>query len=136
MLPAGGFVSLIYFVLFRWLKKMKKVVSFPHSTEEWLHLLGQLSILGFYGAVSTIDGGNLPLIHIIGALFFFLMLFLISSVVTVVLMEMHKWCTTVIGSGSILLKSSISFYILCVVVYSIWLGNSDSNEDQPSIVVA
>ena len=136
MLPAGGFVSLIYFVLFKWLKELKQVVNYPHSTEQWLHLLGQLSILGFYGAVSTIDGGNLPLIHIIGALFFFLLLFLISSVVTVVLREMHRWSTSVIGRGSMLLKSGISFYIVCVAVYSVWLGNSDSNEDQPAIVVA
>lgn len=130
MLPAGGFVSLIYFVLFKWLKKLKKVVNFPYSTEQWLHPLGQLSILGFYGAVSTIDGGKLPLIHIIGALFFFLMLFVISSVVTVVLREMHKWSSWVIGRRSILIKSAISFYILCVAIYSIWLGNhKESNED-------
>jgi hypothetical protein len=85
MLPAGGFINLIYFLIFKWVKKVKEETQYPGGTEQWLLPLGQLSVIGFEMAIGTIDGGKLPNIHIYGALVFFLMLLIISTTMSFVL---------------------------------------------------
>jgi hypothetical protein len=40
MLPAGGFINLAYFCIFRWLSKESKRIGYPGSIYKWLLPLG------------------------------------------------------------------------------------------------
>ena len=84
MLPAGGFINLIYYIVFKWLKDVKKRTSYPFGIEAWLHPWGQGSVIGFYCAIGTIDGNGYPSIHGIGAVIFFIILYILSVVITLV----------------------------------------------------
>lgn len=85
MMAAGGFINLVYFIIFKWLKLLKRETGFPYSTEGWLYYLAQVSVLGFYCAVATIDGRGTTKIHGPGAVFFFIVLLIIVGAVTIVL---------------------------------------------------
>jgi hypothetical protein len=56
-----------------------------------------LSVLGFLAAIGTIDGDGYPDIHSIGAVFFFIVLFLIVVSSTIVLRNMNHWDSTVLS---------------------------------------
>lgn len=113
-LPAGSFVHLLYFSVFRYVELLKQRSLFPLGTEQWLLGVAQASVLGFYGAVGTIDGSGYPIIHLIGSIFF---LYLVAGAVTIVLHELHNWDATVINSKSLLLKRIIVGYITGVALY-------------------
>jgi hypothetical protein len=85
MLPAGSFIVLLYFVVFRWLSLEKQRVGFPYGTEEWLYRWAIASVTGFYCAIGTIDSAGYPAIHGIGAVFFFVVLYVVAGSVTIVI---------------------------------------------------
>lgn len=89
MLPAGGFINLVYFSIFRWLEHVKKDTEYPGSIYSWMLPIGQVSTLGFLAAIGTIDGNGYPIIHDIGAIFFFIMLFLLAVTITLVVRDIH-----------------------------------------------
>jgi hypothetical protein len=89
MLPASSFIGLVYFGLYRWMTAEKKRTNYPGSIYGWMHPLAQASILGFLAAIGTIDGAGYPDLHSYGAVFFFIVLFLITAVVTLVLRDIH-----------------------------------------------
>jgi hypothetical protein len=93
MLLAGGFINLIYLVLFRWIKRAKERTGYPGTTQQWLLGLGHVSVVGYMLAIGTIDAGPLPFIHITGALVFFLVLFSITISQSLILNDMHSWCS-------------------------------------------
>ena len=140
MLPAGGFIQLIYFVLGKWITKIKTETGYPGNTELWLIKLGQWSVLGYYGAIATIDGGNLPMLHIIGAIFFFIFLLLITGTMTIILIDMHSWSASVISRGSLFIKTLLAGYIIIVALYSIFGAIKEKvipdNEDDKYMVIA
>lgn len=119
MLPSGAFVNLIYLVLFAWVKRVKNDTGYPGTTQQWLMPLGHLSVIGYMFAIGTIDAGPLPFIHITGALVFFLMLFAITINQTITLMDMHSWCSSIIGTNSLIIKVFIASYLMLVFVYSL-----------------
>ena len=63
-----------------------------------------MSILGFEVTIATIDGGKLPLIHIIGALFFFLVLLIVTTLMTLTMRDMYDWCPSIMSGRNILVK--------------------------------
>ena len=107
MLPAGSFLILIYFVSFQYLKREKKRIGFPFSTEQWLKKWSLLSVIGYYCGIATIDGAGYPNILIIGAIGFFIVLFLTTGAITIVMREMYMWDTTSFSRTSIWVKSII-----------------------------
>lgn len=117
MLPAGGFINLVYFSLFKWVELEKKRTAYPGDIYSWMLPLGQLSTLGFLAAIGTIDANGYPIIHDIGAVFFFIVLFLIAMTVTLVLRDMHAWDPSVISRKSYLAKSLFALYLIGLVVY-------------------
>lgn len=135
-LPAGSFVHLLYFTAFRYVQLLKKKTSFPYSTEKWLLAVAQISILGYYGAVGTIDGAGYPIIHLIGSIFFFILLYVVAGAITIVLRELHNWDPTVINPRSLLIKRIIVGYISGVAFYCAIKGlNLASAEKEDNIYV-
>lgn len=104
MLPAGCFINLIYFIVFKWIAMQKALSAYPGDIYQWMHPLGQSSVLGFYAAIGTIDGSGYPSIHGIGAVIFFVALFFIATIMTLVLIDMYNWDPSIIARKSILLK--------------------------------
>ena len=138
MLPAGSFIVLIYFVAFEYLKKEKKRIDFPFGTEQWLKKWSLISVVGFYCAIGTIDGAGYPDIHSIGAIFFFIVLFITAGTITIVMREMHRWDTTSFSSKSILIKIIIVGYITGVAVYcaiGAIASGTPANDDDIHVVI-
>lgn len=117
MLVSGGFIGLVYFTAFRWIKLLKKQSNYPGPLFLFLNPLGQASVLGFYGAIATIDGAGLAPIHAPGAIFFFVLLFIITVALTLVMRDMHSWDTSIISRRSIQLKSALILYLFGNVIY-------------------
>lgn len=117
MLPAGSFICLIYFIAFRWLEKIKEITNYPFSVEKWLFKWAVASVIGFYCAIGTIDSAGYPSIHGIGAVFFFVILFLVAGVITFVMRELHNWNTFIIAGRSITIKLIVFGYIVGVAIY-------------------
>lgn len=138
MLPAGSFIALTYYVIYRWIASEKKRVGYPGEIFSWMGHLAQASIIGFYCAIGTIDGAGYPNIHSIGAVFFFIVLFLISFVSTLVLREMHKWDCTVLSRESMVIKSLLALYLILLVVYcvvGVVLESGEENDDDKYLVI-
>ena len=139
MLPAGGFVNLVYYCIFRWLTVEKKRIGYTGDIYGWMLPLGQISTLGFLAAIGTIDGEGYPAIHDIGAVFFFIILFLLAMIITLVVRDMHFWDPSAITRSSFLSKSSFAFYLILMVLYCVVdaiLGlKDDQNDDDPVVVI-
>lgn len=117
MLPAGGFIYLVYFCIFKWIEKEKVRIEYPGDIYSWMLPLGQISTLGFLAAIGTIDGNGYPIIHDIGAVFFFVVLFLLAVTITLVLRDMHSWDPTVLNRTSYLLKTLFAAYMIGLAIY-------------------
>lgn len=117
MLPAGSFIVLTYYIAFEWLKKTKKRIEFPFGVEAWLQKWAIASVVGFYCAIGTIDSAGYPSIHGIGAVFFFIILYVTAGAITIVMRELHNWDPTVISKFSINTKILIVGYITAVALY-------------------
>lgn len=83
--------------------------------------VGQISTLGFLAAIGTIDGNGYPIIHDIGAVFFFIMLFLLAMVITLTIRDMHEWDPSAITRSSILYKTLAAVYLIGMLVYCVIL---------------
>ena len=55
-------------------------------------------------AVGTIDGADYPKIHNLGAIFFFIVLFIAAGTITLVVSEMHRWVSCVVSPESLWLR--------------------------------
>lgn len=138
MLPAGSFICLIYFIAFRWLELLKKKTGYPYGVESWLYKWAIASVIGFYCAIGTIDAAGIPTIHSIGAVFFFVILFLVAALMTVVIRELHNWDPRVVTGKSVMLKIFIVVYILGTALYCLYGSISEivpSNDDDIYLVI-
>jgi hypothetical protein len=126
MLPAGSFIVLLYYIVFRWLGLEKQRGGFPFSTEQWLYKWATASVLGFYCAIGTIDGAGYPDLHTFGAVFFFIALFVVAGAVTMVMREMHNWDPKLVSRKSMLAKTVVFGYIVLVTIYCIVGGIAES----------
>ena len=117
MLPAGSFIVLIYYTAFQFLKVEKKKIDYPEGTNQWLKKWALISVFGFYCAIGTIDGAGYPSIHSIGAVSFFIVLFVTAGAITLVMKDMHDWNSTSFNRTSIWVKIIIVGYILGVALY-------------------
>jgi len=104
MLPAGFCINIYYFALYRWIATTKKRIGYPGETFSWLHPIAHFSVLGFYGAIATIDAKGTPFIHGLGAVVFFIILFIVAVSSTIVIKDMHSWQTSIMNRNSLLIK--------------------------------
>lgn len=117
MLPAGGFICIVYFTIFKWLSIIKKKSKYPGPIFYFLYPIGEASVLGFYAAIATIDGNGLPHIHTIGATFFFVSLFIITFTVTITMRDIHRWDSSIINLSSVKVKITFILYLFANVIY-------------------
>ena len=117
MCSAGSFLNLVYFAVFRYLKYLKKKTEFPYPLENWLHYLAQISVLGFYFAVATIDAKGTTSIHGPGAVFFFVVLFIALGYVSYILKEIREWYAPSVRNISCVVKMAFFYYLVGVAIY-------------------
>ena len=91
MLPIGFSLNLYYLILFKWIESTAKRIGYQGDTISWLYPIAQFSILGFYGAIATIDAKGTPFIHGLGAVVFFIILYILSVYSTIVIRDMYSW---------------------------------------------
>jgi len=85
-----------------------------------LYPISQASVFGFFAAIGTIDGKHpLPRIHSIGAVFFFILLFVVALNVTLLVRDIYKWDPSVISYKSKLMKTIIIVVLTIVVGYCV-----------------
>lgn len=138
MLPAGGFINLAYYCVFRWMEKEKERTKYPGSVYGGLLRLSQISTLGFLAAIGTIDGLGYPIIHDIGAVFFFIILFVLSVLVTLIVRDMYDWDPSAITRSSYNWKTIFAGYLIIMAIYCIFDGLSElipKNDDDPVVVI-
>ena len=100
--------------------------------------LAQVSVWGFLAAIGTIDARGYPAIHSIGAVFFFIVLFVLAIYLTIVIKDMHEWDTTFCSNNSIKSKLITAGYTLGIALYCVYLlikRAGDENDDDPVIVI-
>jgi len=129
MLPAGSLIALIYFVAFGWLEMLKRSSGFPYKTEQALKKWAFLSVVGFYMAIGTIDSAGYPDIHSIGAIFFFIVLFITAGTITFICRELQKWDTRTVNRTSVLAKTVVVGYILACAIYCVIGGLLEKGEN-------
>ncbi len=102
-----------------------------------MHPWAHASVIGFYGAIATIDGDGVTFIHAPGAAFFFIFLFLIVAAITFVLREMKFWYSPFMTQRSYVIKTSLLAYLMGVFIYcgiELIINNIKENDD-PIIAV-
>lgn len=95
-------------------------------------------MIGFYCAIGTIDGAGYPELHDFGAIFFFIVLYIVAGTISIVMREMHNWDPTIIARKSIVSKLLIFGYISGVAIYCGVGGiieNIPSNDDDIYVVI-
>lgn len=100
--------------------------------------LAQISVWGFLAAIGTIDAKGYPAIHSIGAIFFFIVLFILAMYLTLVAKDMREWDTTFCSRKSILLKLIVAGYTFGVALYCLYLlilRADEENDDDPIVVI-
>lgn len=102
-----------------------------------MHPLAQASVLGFLAAIATIDGAGYPALHSIGAVFFFVVLYLVAAVVTLVARDMHEWDSTVMNRTSYFSKTILAGYLTGVALYCLVgaLLEKPQNDDDKYLVI-
>lgn len=137
MLPAGGFICLVYYIAYKWLSVLKKKSEYPGPLFGSLYYWGEASVLGFYGAIATIDEKGTPPIHGIGAVFFFILLYIIATSITIVMWDLREWDSKIIGRRSINIKVTIALYLFVIAMYFIigsLLENGNENDEDIYLV--
>jgi hypothetical protein len=135
---SGSFLSLLYFVLFNWVKAEKKRTNYPHTIYSHVYYIGQLSVWGYMIAMATIDGAWYPDLHTDSAVFFFLMLFIIVMTKTIVIHDMYQWDSSVISKKSLTIKSILAIYVALVWIWtgiSLALHPGGKNDDENIYIV-
>ena len=138
MAGSGSFISLVYWVLFRWMKHQKQTIQYPGSIYGPLYYIGQASVWGFMIAMGTIDGNWYPDLHTNSAIFFFVTLFLIVMTQTLVLRDMYHWDSSVLSRKSYLIKMLLAVYVAIVWIGTLGglvLNPSGSNDDENVYIV-
>ena len=68
-----------------------KRIGYTGSTLSELYWPAQLSLGGYIVAIGTIDNGGIGTVHVVGAVFYFLMQFGIVVGFTIVSYKMRQW---------------------------------------------
>lgn len=88
--------------------------------------------------MATIDGAGYPIIHLIGSIFFFILLYVVAGAITIVLKEMHNWDPTVISRKSLITKRVVVGFLTGVALYCAFNGlgeNKIEKEDNIYVVI-
>ena len=114
---AGYFLFLVYYTLFRWLDIWSKKIGYPGSTYSYMYWPTILSVIGYELVMGTIDGGGTGNVHTIGAVYFFIMLYLMVMNVTIVCSKMREWDSSFMSYSSLLQKKIVNGYLTIVWIY-------------------
>lgn len=95
-------------------------------------------MIGFYCAIGTIDSAGYPSIHGIGAVFFFIILYVTAGAITIVMRELHNWDPTVLSRKSVIIKTIIVGYITALAAYcgiGALLENEENDDDIYLVII-
>lgn len=109
--------------------------DYPGSTYSYMYWPTILSVIGYLGAIATIDTEGTGLIHAIGAGYFFMLLYFMVVNFTIVSYRMKQWDTRTISRASLAAKMVVMIYLHCVYIYclvglanQVWPSH-DKNDD-------
>ena len=81
------------------------------------------TIIGVWGiliAMATIDIGGYGNAHIVGAIYYFVILYMMVVNFTVIAVKMYRWDTRSISLTGLYFKVAISVYLTCVWFYCLY----------------
>ena len=76
-----------------------------------------MSVIGYLIAIGTIDNSGTGDAHTVGAVFFFIILFILIMLKTILIIKMRNWDTTFMGRNSYISKLLLGVYLLSVWIY-------------------
>lgn len=103
----------------------------------WLYPIAQISVFGFFAAIGTIDGAGYPNIHSIGAVSFFIILFVLALNITLLVRDIYKWDPSAINYNSVLQKTILIIILSLIVAYCVvgLLTEAVQNDDDIYVVI-
>ena len=96
-----------------------------------------ISVIGYLVAMGTIDGKGTGSAHSVGAVFFFIILYVMVVNITFLCIRMRKWDTNFMTARSLLLKKMVNIYFNLMWISMIIIAIFDStNGDDKLVVIA
>ena len=132
MVMGGSILSLIFFIMFRWIDQAIKDSGFYQKISKKLYYLSQFSILMFSITLGTIDGKGTGPLHSPCAVIFFLILIYLIVYITLTLTRLRTFQTNIISKTSLRLKQILALINVAVWVYclvNIILVSTEEEED-------
>ena len=116
MLVCSSVLALLFYVTFRWLTFQANRIGFP-TLPKWHFYLAEFSILCYAITIGTIDGKGIGKLHGPCAVTFFIVWLVTLVNVTLYMIKLRHYDTSVMGWWSLWLKKGLIAYILLVWVY-------------------
>ena len=95
-----------------------------------------LSPLGFLAAISTIDIGGYGNFHVVGAVYYFIVAFLMNINFTIIAIKMRNWDVTFMSWGSLCKKMFVAGYLGLIWIYCLVGILTEQNDNDKYIVIA
>ena len=136
-LSASSFLHLLYFMAFNWVKMMARRTGYPGSDLGWLYPICFVSVFGVFVALGTIDGNGTGWAHTVGAVFFFIMLYVLNLNITVTVRDIFKWDPSSVSPSSVTQKTAVCLILTLVVIYSVigLIIDQIKNDDNKWVVI-
>ena len=80
----------------------------------------QISVIGYLMAIGTIDNGGTGNFHTVGAVFYFITLFLAVIGQTYVIHDMRRWDVSCVSWKSYIMKCGLALYLMALWIYCIF----------------
>jgi len=129
MLLASSMLSLIFFLIFKWISKAAKESQYPKTISNSLYYLSEFSILLYGITIGTIDEQGIGKLHLPCAVTFFVLLIVLIVVITLYLTNLREYDTQAIGLRSLRIKQILTAYLLAVWAYCIVMLILASSEE-------
>lgn len=133
MVPAAGFLVLIFHVIFRFYEKQALKYEYPGTTYSYMYWPTIFSVVGYMAAIATIDTGGTGIVHGVGAAYFFICLYFLVDNLTVISWYMRRWDTKFMTKSSLVQKVVVAAYMNIVWIYClVRIILSYLNPDKPN----
>ena len=130
MLIASSMLALIFFLIFKWVKRVAADAGYPKRVSNRLYYLSEFSILLYGITIGTIDEKGTGKLHGPCAVIFFVVLIISIVNITIYLTELRDYDTTTIGLKSLRIKQILSIYLMAVWVYCLYYLILYSSEEE------
>lgn len=134
MLINSSFLSLTFFLVFRWLEWQAKRVGFP-LPPSYQFYLAEASIICYAITIGTIDGKGIGKYHGPCAITFFVIWLVTILNMTVYMTRLRSWDTSVMSKTSLRLKQLLGFYVTGVWVYCLYNIIQENHKNKQDIYV-